>query len=213
MRPKTLKRWISLAIVVWVGLVSLGMFLVNDFSNVAGRPAAAPQHWPEDASIDRSSEGYTLLMMVHPRCPCSRASLWELQGIMKKVHEKVDAHVFFYHPDDAATDWSKTHLWDIASTIAATQVVQDIDGLETKKFGAFTSGQVLLYDESGDLRFAGGINPYRGHMGDSAGKTAIMNILEKEPESSVVQASQSLVFGCPIRGYTDDCTDGYCLQD
>jgi hypothetical protein len=70
----------------------------------------------------------------------------------------------------------------------------DTDGREARRFGAATSGQAYLYDQSGCCLFAGGITPLRGHEGDNPGMSAILSwILEARAESTTWP-----VTGCPL---------------
>ena len=210
MKSSLFKNWTTWAVCGWISLLSYGMYAVNKYGSQPGMSADAPTLWPDIVSIDFDSKGYTLLMMVHPQCPCSRASLHELQAIMKKSHEKARALVLFYHPSDAEPEWSESSLWEQASTISNVQVIKDSNGIEASNFGVYTSGQVLLYDKHGHLRFSGGITPSRGHTGDSAGKSAILKILAKNDRSERLESLKSLVFGCSIHGSDASCKEGYC---
>jgi hypothetical protein len=75
------------------------------------------------------------------------------------------------------------------------QVRVDPDGAEADRFGSKTSGEVLLYDAYGGLRFQGGITPARGHEGDNLGKSTVASIVRGEP----TDVGHSPVFGCVIR--------------
>ena len=69
-----------------------------------------------------------------------------------------------------------------------------MNGEESARLGAQTSGQVLLYGPKGDLLFAGGITPDRAHLGDSPGRQRILSLVR----TGAADASQSLVFGCAL---------------
>jgi hypothetical protein len=58
-----------------------------------------------------------------------------------------------------------------------------------------TSGQVLLYDASGRLRFRGGIRPSRGHEGDNTGRRALEALLLGDGAAPPLSTA---VFGCPL---------------
>jgi hypothetical protein len=73
-------------------------------------------------------------------------------------------------------------------------MVHDHDGVEARRFGAATSGQVILYDARGTLLFSGGITPARGHSGDSTGRDAILALLIDGSS----EASETPVFGCSL---------------
>ena len=55
-------------------------------------------------------------------------------------------------------------------------VICDEYDRERPSFGVATSGQVLLYDPNGELRYSGGITRSRGHPGANAGRAAIESL-------------------------------------
>jgi hypothetical protein len=138
----------------------------------------------------------TLLVFVHPRCPCSGATIGELARILAKYHNRVTTAVFFYSPSTEAPEWHRTDLWLAASAIPGVRITEDLDGSAARMFGAYTSGETLLYTPDGRLAFHGGITPARGHEGDSAGQDAILSLLSGKPAAS----NSAPVFGCSIRG-------------
>jgi hypothetical protein len=76
-------------------------------------------------------------------------------------------------------------------------MVRDRGGVEAKRFGARTSGEVLLYSAVGRLLFFGGITGSRGHEGDNYGLTSLASFLTATPSESAVTAG-SPVFGCAL---------------
>jgi len=139
-------------------------------------------------------------MFAHPRCPCTRASINELAVLMAQCEGKLNAHVAFFQPDDAKSDWSQTDLWFSASRIPDVEVFADEEGSEARRFGAATSGQVLLYDSDGELLFQGGITSARGHAGDNVGRSSIVRLLGKtrRPIRERSSSTEAPVFGCPL---------------
>src|SRR2546430_14419966 len=101
-------------------------------------------------------------MFAHPWCPCSRASVGELAQIMSKADGRLDALVLFHQPSADDEDLAATSLWQSASAIRGVTVKVDRDGEEAQRFGAATSGHIVLYDANGLLRFSGGITNARG---------------------------------------------------
>jgi len=89
------------------------------------------------------------------------------------------------------------------------QVMRDDDGVEAARFGAATSGQVILYDRDGGLLFTGGITASRGHAGDNDGRNAIVSLLGRGRETR----HSSPVFGCsllePASSVTSRVNDAY----
>jgi hypothetical protein len=73
-------------------------------------------------------------------------------------------------------------------------VIDDPDGAETRRFGAATSGETLLYSPAGKLLFRGGITASRGHSGDNYGRDAIVALVNKPSR----RFSNTPVFGCSL---------------
>ena len=72
----------------------------------------------------------------------------------------------------------------------------DVDGTEAGRFGAATSGQVLLYDAGGRLRFSGGLTSTRGHPGESPGHRRIAAVVG----GGDTEEATTRVFGCALAG-------------
>jgi len=133
-------------------------------------------------------------MFAHPHCPCTRASLGELERLLAQAPGRLSAHVVFLKLAETPADWEKTDLWRKASSITGVTVYVDQAGKEAQRFHAETSGQTLLYDSTGNLRFQGGITFARGHAGDNPGRTALQELL-REGHSNQVKTP---VFGCAL---------------
>ena len=162
---------------MWLVATASGMSLIWDYEYSPGDPAMAPARWPAQSGLERSPGRATLVMMAHPHCPCTRASIRELARLMAQVQDRLTAHVLIVRPPGAPDSWEQTDLWRSAAEIPGVDVVRDDDGAEMGRFGALTSGQVVLYDASGRLRFAGGITASRGHEGDNVGRDAIVALM------------------------------------
>ena len=76
----------------------------------------------------------------------------------------------------------------------------DNDGIEARRFGSSTSGQVMLYNTQGKLLFSGGITASRGHSGDNDGRTAIVALLTQ----GQALTDETPVFGCQLFGKAKD---------
>jgi hypothetical protein len=104
-------------------------------------------------------------------------------------------------PQDAPADWHDTDLLDSATRIPGVKALVDEDGIEAARFGAATSGQVVLYDQDARLLFRGGITQSRGHVGANAGSDAIESLVNK----GAADRDDSLVFGCPLFDPNSEC--------
>jgi hypothetical protein len=179
----------------WVFAVGTGLALLQRYDSTPGAAAVAPEHWPSDSRVQPVAGRATLIMLAHPRCPCTRASIGELARLIAQVQgTKTDAYVLFLRPDGSDDDWERTDLWRSAAEIPGVQVVTDEGGREARRFGSLTSGETLLYDGDGRLVFSGGITDGRGHSGDNTGRSALVALLTGTAPEQITAP----VFGCPL---------------
>lgn len=187
----------------WALIVGAGMVGLQIYSAGPGAVGAAPLAWPV-AGREAESEWANprLTMVIHPHCPCSRASVTSLEHIAAIVHERVDIELVAYLPHNASQSWSESALLAAARRIPGLRVRPDPCGSLAFQLGAVTSGHVFLHDQDHRLRFSGGITPSRGHEGPSLGRTELLALLRGHltEESSVISTP---VFGCPLRDAED----------
>jgi hypothetical protein len=178
----------------WLVLLAYGLRAGYLYLTTPGVGAAAPQRFPDASRLPRSA-GASLYMFVHPQCPCTRASLHELTSLMRDVETTVSALLVIAPTLDADQRWEDTSAAVIASRIPKLGIFMDREQREARRFGAATSGTVLLYDAHGALRFNGGITQSRGHVGENVGRTTLLQLLRR----GSAPASSHAVFGCPLR--------------
>src|SRR5436190_18671355 len=81
--------------VVWLCGAAAGLAALADYANRPGTAANAPARWPSSSRIDRDPIRPTLVMLVHPQCDCSRASVAELAELMARAHQRPKTFVLF----------------------------------------------------------------------------------------------------------------------
>lgn len=192
---------IRMVAILWFASIVAGARILLRYESAPGAPATAPQQWPLDAGLERNPGGPTLLVFAHPQCPCTRATLGELDRIAARARERVHLVVVFLAVDEFAESWTKSAMWEQAIGIPGVAVVADHGSRIARRFGAKTSGQTLLYGTSGALLFAGGITAARGHAGDNRGEDAVLELVL----GRATQRESTAVFGCPLH---DPATDG-----
>jgi len=185
---------LAVVIAVWVVFVAGSMFLLQRYKNTPGMQAPVPAMWPAESKLQRVPGTPTLVMLSHPRCPCTVASLAELETLLSQYRERLTVHVLFIQPKGVPYAWTQTDLWRTASRIEGAHVLVDADAAEADRFQGLTSGHVVLYDGEGRLEFSGGITGARGHIGDNLGLTRILAVLRGEQ----TDREDSPVFGCPL---------------
>src|SRR5258708_4565357 len=186
------KYLIIAALAVWVFFLGWGWRALSQYENTPGQAQTSPQRWPTVTQVPTTLGLPTMVMFLHPHCPCSRASMAQLSLIMAHSQNKVRTQVVFVKPPNFSQDWVKTDLYHSALQIPGVYVLIDDGGREAKIFHAQVSGQVMLYDKLGKLVFNGGITSSRGHEGDNDGQDSIIAFLTK----GVVLKKQTPFFGC-----------------
>lgn len=199
-----------LACIVWVGAVGMGLRLVWGYQNTPGQTGLPPTRWPANSEIARQLDLPTLVLFIHPHCPCSRATIGELAILMTHSQGLVNANAVFIKPAGFGPAWEKSDLWRSATEIPGVNVSVDENGIEARRFGSQTSGQVTLYSMEGELIFSGGITSSRGHHGENDGRNAIVSILD----TGRAVMTETPVFGCPLvqdtsHKHAEDSCDAY----
>ena len=189
----------------WGLVVLLGMVAMVRYEMTPGaQGSGAPRDWPRGISdISLKADGFTLVMMVHPQCSCSLASMHELAELMSRSEGKIAAHVLFVKPAGAPANWCDGDLWKDAKEVPDVSVAEDDNGHDAKAFRATTSGQVVVYDGSGRIRFSGGITDGRGHEGDNPGLSAILSLVR----TGQTPLTSNPVFGCSLGVYRMETLD------
>jgi hypothetical protein len=204
MRPAG-RAAIPILLAVWLVAVLGGGAWLWRYKSRAGQSGLVSASWPEDvrvAGLARATDRPTLLVFVHPECPCSRASLHELGRLLSAVGTRVAAHVIVLRPEGMPAGSERGSNWEIAKGLPGVGIHIDEDGVAAERFGVLTSGHTLLYDAGGRLRFSGGITASRGHEGDSAGRAQILALVLHGRDSGAPVATSS-VFGCALRTARD----------
>ena len=175
---------------VWTGLRSMWAY-----ENAPGRVGEPPARLAALPEREGPSGKPVLVLIAHPRCPCTRASIEELAQIVAACHGPLQVRVLFFRPAGAPDGWARTELWRRAAAIPGVEVLADAGGRAARRFGAETSGHAVLYGADGDRLFSGGITPARGHAGESAGRRAILSLLA----GGTAGQETAPVYGCSLR--------------
>lgn len=179
---------------VWVVVLAVGMLALWRYASSPGLAATPPELWPAETGVARVPRIATIVMLAHPKCPCTRASIAELGILMTRLAGRAHAHVLFMRPADAGDGWEKTDLWRSAVAIHGVTASTDPGGTQAARFGAMTSGQIVVYDPAGQLVFRGGITAARGHIGENSGVDRVVALLTR----GKADKSESDVFGCAL---------------
>jgi hypothetical protein len=194
----SLCRRFPVACAVWLTVLVSGFGSLISYQMRAGAPAVAPGAWPDVPGLALDRTRCNLVMFAHPKCPCTDASLEELKVLLARSRGKINPSVCFFDPEGVPADWAQTSLVRAARNVPGLNVIIDKNGAIAAKFGALTSGQVLMFDGSGRRVFAGGITGSRGHAGDNRGLALALALAN----GGTTGSSQTPVFGCALHEAT-----------
>lgn len=174
MRPRIVIG-LGAALALWISCVAAGFAALGRYSTEAG-PAQTPRDVDEFLASHRQPNRALLIMAVHPRCPCTKASMAELGDLLARSRGTCDALILQFHPENGAAKWRED---TVPRELGGVQVgvLLDPGGKQAATLGAATSGHVVFIDAAGAVRFTGGITVSRGHRGRAPGQNAILEIL------------------------------------
>lgn len=182
------------AIGLWLAVIGAGFGWLMDYEYRPGAPAVDPHAWPASSRLVRDPDRWTLVLFLHPYCPCSQGTLQELSELCPRYASQLRTYMIFCKPPGTPEGWERTATWRQAVSMKGVTVCSDEDDSERRHFGAMTSGQVFLYDDCGRLRYCGGITRGRGQTGANAGRQAVEALLLDRPAT----LHEGPVYGCPL---------------
>ena len=176
----------------WIGCVAAGFCALQQYSASTGA-ASFPRNAGEFFSSHRHPGRPLVVMAVHPRCPCSSASLAELGDFLARSRGGCDALLLQYHPENPVADWPTDALPRRLGGVNV-DLIFDRGGKIATALGAATSGHLVFVDAKGAVRFTGGITLARGHRGRSPAQDAMLEVLAGGSPTLV----NAPVFGCAL---------------
>lgn len=194
-----------LAIALWaVGTLGAWVWATNyEFTSYSENQSIVSEHWPDSSNLRHAEDRPTLLCFIHPRCPCTRASVHEIGRVLTGTGltegQQPNVIVVASMPDGASDDWKDTPTVRQATELPRAELFWDENGVESKRFEMVTSGAVRLYDRDGQLLFSGGVTASRGHQGDNLGCDFLYQCLTDANRQPMMSTP---VFGCRIYAET-----------
>ena len=184
-----LAAWFTVALAGWYGVTAFGL-------ERAAEDSKSPAHWPAASTIARMNERLTLVLFLHPQCPCSQATIAELELLSELVPPALqpDVCVVASFPRSGGESWNFSPLLARAARLPHTRGLVDPGGLEAALFDARVSGAVMLFDATGRRLYNGGVTMARGHEGLSTGLRSVAALLVDRH----AQVKSIPPFGCRI---------------
>ncbi|MBW7927116.1 MAG: hypothetical protein H3C58_03300 [Fimbriimonadaceae bacterium] len=158
------------------------------------KPGLGPIQQPGVREADPGR--WTLIMIVHPDCPCTKASLRNLAAILDATRLPVRAEIVGAMPP--GYEGPKKNLAMARGIVKSELVIMDADrALQT--YGARTSGHLFVYDPDQDLVYSGGLTPARG----AEDAMSSMRWFKALVHQGAI-ASSAPTFGCSLRSATGE---------
>jgi hypothetical protein len=182
----------------WLALIGAGFGWIHAYETTAGPESSLHAAWSSRSAPEIAAGHREIVMAVHPRCPCTEASLRALARIMEKSNGQTDVRLLVYRPEHSPQSWAGSHWKDVLKSTKGIAFVDDPGGREASRLGMKTSGAVVFFDGSGQLRFVGGLTATRGADDDSIG----VELLRTVVAGGVAKSTTCDVFGCPLATVT-----------
>ncbi len=176
------------AVLLWVLCLSYGFDRAMRWESTPGASGNAPTH----IDLDRKDSRWLLVMVAHTECPCTKASLANLQRILAQYPNQITCRILFCGPQAYAHSPAKNI--SLAESIEGVSLEFISEQQAANQYGAATSGQVYLYSPERKLMYSGGITLGRNAEGDCAGVSAVGSLIETGGGDSSLP-----VFGCALQ--------------
>lgn len=178
----------------WLGLAVTGLGWLGTYKQAPAETRRPPQLTPAELQRLGGDAPWTVVMAIHPRCPCTRASLEAVARLLANRSGRVSATFLLVNPAEAPTNFANTAIVEAAKKIPGTKLVVD-DGSLATKLGMEVSGSAVCFDAAGVPRFWGGLTPSRGHAGDCRGLDALAVLCDG---LALDHTATSTAFGCRL---------------
>lgn len=187
-----------MAVGAWAVLLAGSFAVVHAYMGRPGPSASAvAAQWPAQTELGQPDGMAQLLVFLHPRCPCTDATLANLVtalGTPRESGSMCEITVIMSGP--AVSEGCPPHLQRRLEAMGSVTVRNDVDGSIARDFGAITSGHVVWCDGRGRVAFSGGITPGRGHVGPCESLARLTALVQHQHGDGPLEPTP--VYGCAI---------------
>ncbi|MDQ8184834.1 hypothetical protein [Pelagicoccus sp. SDUM812002] len=191
---------------LWLGGISAGSIALWDHEFTEGQSSDAPLSLPAElGALAKDEKPLTLFMAVHPGCPCTGASLEQVDRLIAGNPDSIQLIGLVRARGESSETATGATLqeekyWKRLEAMPNAHPYADHDGALARLLGTHTSGATIAYDETGGLRFQGGITPSRGHAGPSRSMDELEAIAR---QLAPLELCSSPTFGCSLENDPD----------
>lgn len=178
----------------WVASIAIIFHMWMTYEHDPGRVGDPRLTWPEASRLIPDDKNGTLLVFLHPCCPCSRKGMAKLETLLAGQSNPPTAYFLFAPLPGECEPEFDSKIRRIAKSLSSAGTQTDEGGVEARRFGAETSGFIVFYDAEGRLRFRGGITSERG----SEQSNSFERLLSEAIQGTRIPLINTPVFGCPL---------------
>ncbi|HEY9787355.1 MAG TPA: hypothetical protein V6D17_18340 [Candidatus Obscuribacterales bacterium] len=149
--------FVAACYLVWIAAIFWGHIYLFQYEAMPSFAGTIRRVWPSDSQLSLVGGSPNMVMFVHPDCPAATASVTQLQQLMERSRSKICANVVVELGEASESAWMRSSLHKALVSAKSLKFIQDFEGHECALFGPTHSGQLLIYDGRGVLRFSGGI--------------------------------------------------------
>jgi len=91
-------------LLAWTIAVGAGLVRLAAYETAPGVAAAAPAAWPTASALPPPHGRPVLVILMHPQCSCSTATVAELSRLHAHVQGKLETYVLMLAPKDMPLD-------------------------------------------------------------------------------------------------------------
>lgn len=201
---RSVPLWFVIA--AWIAMIVFLFARLAMYSQSPGALGAPPM--AVVAGLETAPDGYTLAVAIHPKCPCTQSTIYELQRLVPKTDNPLHFVFCVYTGKKSPDSWYEESAAMLQTRFPGSTIINDIDGSVADKLGAVISGSTVLYNSDGTPVFWGGVTSGRGHSGDNLGSDSIIAIVNGEEPPRATTA----VYGCEITQNNANHLLGTCLN-
>jgi hypothetical protein len=194
---------------IWLSSIVVGFWILLEHNTDPGRVSSAIDELnttlvrsyvepiPAEYLADFVPEAGTVhvIMALHPKCPCTRTTLAELEHVLALQKERAKCTFLVTLPSNESMSWIDTDTVTFAKKLPTAEIVIDVDSERANQLDLLNSGALLLLHSNGTVSFRGGITSGRTCSVENPGSRAVSDLLRGD----VVDPITTPVFGCSLQ--------------
>ncbi len=198
-KKKSSTKLLLLVSSLWIGGICAGTIAMLEHGFDPGKKCDAPLNIPPElTALSRNDKPLTVFIAVHPDCPCTGASLEQLDHLLARNPDSVEV-VGIVRANDPWQSKSSSY-WKRLEAIPNAHPVADPEGKFAALLGTYVSGSTVAYGQRGNLLFQGGVTASRGHAGPSQALDDLESIAR---QLAPLELCSTPIFGCSLENDSD----------